>query len=194
MCTYCVLKVKVWQCLWLWTEVIKAERWTHLAAQSGELAEGDDQIVKHIIEAVVSCNHRTFPAKHRRLHTLTADKHKLFTLHSLFQLNNCTPVLLTPVLKCVFFVVWNRGQSLSYSNHMICPSTVNTSNLCVGGPCFSYRLTCGCGHLKAISSQQPVLQRTASPSFYHWLHLSVVYLKPVMAFWMMTSSRLLSKT
>lgn len=61
--------------------------WTHLAAQSGELAEGDDQIVKHVIEAIVSCNHRTFPAKHRRPHTLTADKHKVFTLHSLLQLN-----------------------------------------------------------------------------------------------------------
>lgn len=142
MCTYCVLKVKVWQCLWT-----EAELWTHLAAQSGELAEGDDQIVKHIVEAIVSCNHRTFPAKHRRLHTLTADKHKLFILHSLLQLNNWTPDKATPVLKRAFF-----GQSFSYSNHTICPSTVNNSNLCVGGACFSYRLTRGCGHLKAVSS------------------------------------------
>lgn len=35
----------------------------HLTAQSGELAEGDDQIVENITETIVSCYHCTFPAK-----------------------------------------------------------------------------------------------------------------------------------
>ena len=36
---------------------------THLAAQSGELAEGNDQVVENITEAIMSCYHCTFSAK-----------------------------------------------------------------------------------------------------------------------------------
>lgn len=35
----------------------------HLTAQSGELAEGDDQIVENITEAIVSRYHCTFPVQ-----------------------------------------------------------------------------------------------------------------------------------
>ena len=39
---------------------------SHLAAQSGELAEGDDQVVKHVTEAIMSRDHRTFPTRQHR--------------------------------------------------------------------------------------------------------------------------------
>lgn len=71
----------------------------HLIVQSGELAEGDDEIVKHITEAIVRSYHCTFPAKKKKntKHVTLHLKRTNVTLGPRLSAN----AHLTPYSKCI---------------------------------------------------------------------------------------------
>jgi len=71
----------------------------HLTAQSGELAEGDDQVVEHVTEAVVSRYHGALPERDRNTH---ADAVKLHRTH---KTQNNNTLLYISVMN-----VWSNGE------------------------------------------------------------------------------------